>query len=110
MPVEPKPMEEWSNVDAGVFKDTIRPRNRPAILRGLVKDWPSTRAGLASAASLAAYLKSFYSGHAAPLFEGPASIEGRFFYNATLDGFNFVSKRALLSDVLERLCQEIGNA
>ena len=43
------------------------------------------------------------------LFEGPASIEGRFFYNDTLDGFNFESKRALLSDVLERLCQELGN-
>jgi len=38
------------------------------------------------------------------LFEGPASISGRFFYNDTLDGFNFESKRALLSDVLDRLC------
>jgi len=43
------------------------------------------------------------------MFEGPASIEGRFFYNDTLDGFNFESKRALLSDVLERLCQELGS-
>lgn len=109
MPVEPKPMEEWSHVDAGTFNDTIRPRNRPAILRGLVNGWPATQAGLESPQALAIYLKSFYSGHAAPLFEGPPSIQGRFFYNATLNGFNFESRRALLSDVLERLCREIGN-
>jgi hypothetical protein len=42
------------------------------------------------------------------LFEGPTSIGGRFFYNDTLDGFNFESKRALLGDVLERLRQELG--
>ena len=109
MRVEPKKAEEWEDVDAVVFKDTIKPRDRPAVLRGLVRAWPATQAGLESAHSLAAYLKTFYSGHAAPMFEGPAAIEGRFFYNDTLDGFNFESKRALLSDVLERLCQELGN-
>ena len=43
------------------------------------------------------------------LFEGPAAIDGRFFYNDTLDGFNFESKRALLGDVLDRLGSAIGN-
>jgi len=109
MRVEPKKAQEWKDVDAVVFKNTIRPRGRPAILRGLVRDWPATQAGLESAHSLTAYLKTFHSGHAAPLFEGPASIRGRFFYNDTLDGFNFEKKRALLGDVLERLCQELGN-
>ena len=109
MRVEPKKAEEWEDVDALIFKNTIKTRDRPAVLRGLVRAWPATQAGLESAHSLTAYLKTFDSGHAAPMFEGPASIEGRFFYNDTLDGFNFESKRALLSDVLERLCQELGN-
>jgi hypothetical protein len=109
MRLEPKKAEEWEGVDAAVFKNTIKTRDRPAVLRGLVRAWPATQAGLESARSLTTYLKTFYSGHASPLFEGPASIKGRFFYNDTLDGFNFESKRALLSDVLERLCQEIGN-
>src|ERR1700680_2977167 len=109
MRVEPKKAEEWEDVDAAVFKNTIKTRDRPAVLRGLVRAWPATQAGLDSAHSLTAYLKTFDSGHAAPMFEGPASIEGRFFYNDTLDGFNFESKRALLSDVLERLCRELGN-
>jgi hypothetical protein len=109
MRVEPRKAEEWADVDAVEFKNTIRTRERPAVLRGLVRAWPATQAGLESAHSLSAYLKTFYSGHAAPMFEGPASIEGRLFYNDTLDGFNFESKRALLSDVLERLCRELRN-
>jgi hypothetical protein len=109
MRAEPKQAEEWKDVDAVEFQNTIRTRDSPAVLRGLVRNWPATQAGLESAHSLATYLKTFYSGHAAPLFEGPASIGGRIFYNDTLDGFNFESKRALLSTVLDRLCQELGN-
>jgi hypothetical protein len=79
-------------------------------LRGLARDWPATRSGCESPHALTAYLKTFHAGHPAPLFEGPASIKGRFFYNDALDGFNFESKRALLSDVLDRLCHNLGNA
>jgi hypothetical protein len=103
-------MTEWSTVDPDEFRNTIRARNRPAVLRGVVRDWPATRAGLESPRSLADYLRTFYSGHAAPVFEGPASIQGRFFYNETMDGFNFQSSRALISNVLDRLCRELGNA
>jgi Cupin-like domain len=105
---QPRKAAEWVDVDATVFKNTIKTRDRPAVLRGLVRNWPATQAGLQSPRSLISYLKSFDSGHAAPLFEGPPSIGGRFFYNNRLDGFNFESKRALLGDVLERLRQELG--
>jgi hypothetical protein len=108
MLVEPKQADEWVDVDAAVFKDTIRTLDRPAVLRGLVRSWPATQAGLQSAQSLIDYLMTFDSGHAAPVFEAPESIEGRFFYNDTLDGFNFESKRALLGEVLQRLRRELG--
>jgi Cupin-like domain len=100
---------EWHNVDADLFEKTIRPRGRPAILRGLVKGWPATGAGRESPAALTRYLKTFYAGMPAPLFEGPPQINGRFFYNDTLDGFNFESKRALLGDVLDRLQHGLGS-
>jgi hypothetical protein len=109
MPVEPKAAQEWHDVDAGLFEATIRPRGRPAILRGLVRDWPVVQAGRESPQALSAYLKTFYSGLPAPLFEGHAGINGRFFYNDSLDGFNFESRRALLSDVLDRLQHDLGN-
>ena len=109
MPAGPQNAAEWHNVDARLFETTIRPRGRPAILRNLVQAWPATRAGRESPGALSRYLKAFYAGLPAPLFEGPAEINGRFFYNETLDGFNFESKRAVLSDVLDRLCNGLGN-
>lgn len=109
MRVEPKKAQEWHDVDAALFEATIKPRGRPAVLRGLVQDWPAVQAGSESPRALSAYLQRFYSGLPAPLFEGPAAINGRFFYNDTLDGFNFESKRALLSDVLDRLQDDLGN-
>jgi Cupin-like domain len=108
MAVEPQEAAQWHDVDATLFEKTIRPRGRPAILRNLVQSWPATRAGRESPGELIRYLKSFYGGHPAPLFEGPADINGRFFYNDRLDGFNFESKRALLSDVLDRLHGNLG--
>ena len=109
MKVEPQEAAQWHDVDATVFEKSIRPRGRPAILRNLVHSWPATRAGLESPGALTRYLKSFYGGLPAPLFEAPAHIGGRFFYNDTLDGFNFESKRASLNDVLDRLRNSLGD-
>jgi Cupin-like domain len=106
---EPQPAAEWHDVGAELFEKTIKPRGRPAILRGLVRDWPATRAGRESPQALSTYLKGFYSGLPAPVFEAPAAIGGRFFYNDALDGFNFESKRLLLGDVLDRLCHGLGH-
>jgi hypothetical protein len=110
MALEPQKAAEWSDVDAGLFESTIRPRGRPAVLRNLVQSWPATQAGRESPAALVRYLKGFYAGQPAPLFEGPPEINGRFFYNATLDGFNFESRRAPISDVLDRLLGTLGDA
>jgi len=109
MAAKPSKAQEWHDVDASLFENTIRPRSRPAILRGLVRDWPATRAGLESPPALTAYLKTLYGGLPAPLFEGPAHINGRFFYNDSLDGFNFQSRRAPLDEVLDRLQQGRGD-
>ncbi len=109
MTSQAKAAAEWQDVEPRFFEEIIRPRGRPAILRGLARDWPATEAGRTSVQAMSAYLKAFYSGHPAPLFEAPSSINGRFFYNEKLDGFNFESKRALLTEVLDRICQGIGD-
>ena len=95
MVVEVSQAAEWCDVDRG----------RPAILRGLIQNWPAVQAGSA----LIDYLKSFYSGQPAPLFEAPAAVGGRFFYNATLDGFNFESRRAPITELFDRLTRGRGD-
>jgi hypothetical protein len=96
---------EWRDVDPDLFEKTIRPRGRPAILRGLVQSWPAAQAGRSSPQALIDYLRGFYAGQPAPLFEGTPEINGRFFYNATLDGMNFQSRRAPLTELFDRLLQ-----
>ena len=109
MILQPSPAAEWANVDARLFEEVIKPRGRPAILRGVVGNWPAVAAGRTSPEAMRQYLGAFYTGHAAPLFEAPPSVQGRFFYNENITGFNFESKRELLSTVLDRLCREVGN-
>src|SRR3954469_5750516 len=101
--------EEWRDVDPDLFEKTIRPRGRPAILRGLVQGWPAAQAGRGSPQALIEYLRGFYAGQPAPLFEGAPEINGRFFYNATLDGFNFQSRRAPLTELFDRLMEGVGD-
>jgi hypothetical protein len=105
-----KAVEEWTGMDVQRFRREVRGRSQPAVLRGIARDWPAVRAGLDSPQTLADYLRSLYNGHAAPAFEGPTEIGGRFFYNPALTGFNFLSRRMLLSDVLDRLMRTLGDA
>jgi hypothetical protein len=101
--------EEWRDVDPDLFAKTIRPRGRPAILRGLVQSWPAAQAGRGSPQALIDYLRGFYAGQPAPLFEGAPEINGRFFYNDTLDGFNFQSRRAPLTELFDRLMEGVSS-
>jgi hypothetical protein len=109
MQLKPAAAQAWDGVDADLFENVIKPRGRPAILRGVVRTWPATEKGRTSAQALSAYLKTFYNGHPVSLFEAAAGIGGRFFYNEGLTGFNFESKRAPLSEVLDRLCASAGD-
>lgn len=82
-------IREWSGVSRQTFHDEILPAAQPAVLRGLVSDWPVVAAGRQSPAALFAYVKRFDAGQAAPTLLGPPEIGGRFFYNHDLSGFNF---------------------
>ena len=100
---EPRPIREWTGVDADRFREEIRPRGEPAVLRGVAADWPAVRAALGSTAEVLARLKAAASTTPAPMFEAGAETGGRFFYNPRLDGFNFERSRAPLHDILDRL-------
>ena len=53
---------EWRNVDLRTFREEIVPADRPAVLKGLVQDWPAVREGRKSPQTLCDYLKSFDAG------------------------------------------------
>ena len=51
----------------------------PAVLRGLVRDWPVVAAAGDGTAALVAFLKAFDHGGVASCVAGHPSIRGRFF-------------------------------
>lgn len=76
---------------------------KPAILKGVARDWPLVRRGLDSAGQAIDYLQGFCSEKPATLYTGAPEIHGRFFYNADVSGMNFQSARVPLAECLERL-------
>jgi hypothetical protein len=76
---------------------------RPLVLRGLVSGWPLVKAGRESLQAADAYLRRFYRGTPVNAMLGPPGIEGRFFYNDDLSGFNFAPVRTRLDTVFAEL-------
>jgi len=58
--------------------------------------------------ALSTYLKGSTAAFPHPCSKAHQGINGRFFYNDTLDGFNFESNAHCFTDVLDRLQRDLG--
>jgi hypothetical protein len=108
-------MRELHGLDPHALGDDVLGATEPLILRGLLAGWPAVQAGLASeqGADQGAdqgidqgvdnYLRRFYRDATVGAFLGAPDIDGRFFYNADLSGFNFGSVRARLDAILDEI-------
>lgn len=81
---------------------------QPVVFRDLVSDWPVVKSARQGNEALQAYLLGFYEGATVNLFSGEPGIEGRFFYNEQVTGFNFDRSRVKLDDVLLHLARQSG--
>ena len=96
-------IKDWHNVDQSVFDKEIFPSNRPAVLRGLLRDWPVVQASVQSRANVVDYLKRHDTGGAVNAIVGPPQIDGRFFYSDDFQNFNFESRNVSISNALDTL-------
>ncbi len=92
---------EWQDVDRAVFENEIFPADRPAVLRGLLHDWPAVQAGRESPQSMVDYLKPLDTGAPVTALVSPPETDGRFFYTDDFQGFNFGSKNVSISAALD---------
>lgn len=99
----PRPVREWHDVDRTRFRDEIMPLGQPAILRGLVNDWPAVQAE-----SIAAYLRRFDLSLNCEVLIGSHSSGGRFFYGDSFGVMNFQKREAALGALVDRLEQAAG--
>jgi hypothetical protein len=82
----------------------------PALLPGLVRHWPLVQAAQRSDAAFCDELRRYGGQTRVGLWRGPAPIEGRFFYNAEFNGFNFERELARVADLLDELLALAGQA
>ena len=75
----------------------------PAVLKGVVRDWPVVAAGVTSAQGAAAYLKTFYQGRPVVGSTAPPEANGRYFYDPSLTRLNFAPMRVQLDAYLDRI-------
>lgn len=80
---------------------SIRAAGRPAVLRGLVRDWPLVTEAQRGDEAFVAYLTREPATQTVRAIMAPPAAGGRFFYNGDLTGFNFQSGQGRL-DVLLR--------
>jgi hypothetical protein len=98
-------VREITGAAPGAIPDSLLCSTEPVVLRGLAADWPLVQAGRESPQAATAYLRRFYRDATVQALLGLPEIEGRFFYNETLDGFNFRPVRIRLDTVLDEIAR-----
>ena len=91
---------QWRNVDQRLFETEIAAARRPAVLKGLIADWPLVRKGRESAAAAADYLQVLNAGTQVEYLAGDPQIKGRFSYSGNMTGENFRRLKGKFADVL----------
>jgi Cupin-like domain len=80
---------EWRNVDLKTFRDEIIPRDRPAVMKGLVEHWPIARASTQSTQALFDYIRARDLSRPIRVMVGQPDIKGVYFYRDDMTGLNF---------------------
>lgn len=95
-----KAMEEFHGMTPERFARELQPRAEPALLRGLVSDWPAVVAGRAGPASAAAYFAGMASEEVVTAIVGAPDIQGRLHHGADLRDANFERRQTTLTQLL----------
>ena len=91
---------EWESPG---FYAALKEKSVPVLLKGLASAWPIVKAAQQSDETLCDYLCSRAAPGLVNTLEAPFSTSGYFFYNETLQGFNFERKQARFREFCDRL-------
>jgi len=91
------------NIKPNQLDEELKDQKEPLLLKGLINDWPIVQEAKKSDAEAANYLLKFYQNIPLLVFLANKEIQGRFFYNENLSGFNFVRSNTTLDQVLTQL-------
>lgn len=98
-----RPIREWHNVDARIFEEQILTQYQPAILKGLVKNWPIVQRALQSSETAFDYLRGLDNGSDVDVITVPFEEKRRIFYDKEVNRFNFTHSRMSISRALDQI-------
>ncbi len=94
---------EVQSATQALLDDEFLRSTKPVVLRGLLNDWKLVTRGLDSDQRAIDYLMGFYTHKLVHAMVLPASYRGRYFYNESMDGFNFQRRTESLNDIFSKL-------
>ena len=100
------PVAVYHGVTREQFRNEIMPRNQPALMKGLVNDWPAVKLACQSDRAVMDYLRACDNGAGAPTMLGDPSIKGEFFYAESVTKRNFQTGLVSISKALARLVDQ----
>jgi hypothetical protein len=92
-------VREYSGLSVDEIRRDVLTDKRPAIVRGMVRDWQAVREFLDSPAALVRYLERHDSGKPVDALMTAPEVDGQIFYNEAMSGFNFHRNRLPLSQI-----------
>ena len=93
----------WQNVSTQSFRQEILPLYKPAVLKGLVSDWPVVHKARESAQSVLHYLAEFDSGQPVNALLMRPEAGGRVFYDDSMQDFNYLHNRLPITQLINQL-------
>jgi hypothetical protein len=104
----PAPVPEIEGITRERFDAEVRPAEKPAVFRGLAKDWPGVEAAHKGNREICEYLLACGPTRSVTGLMAPPEVEGRFFYNEEMTGFNFTKHKGNLEAFLGELLRIAG--
>jgi hypothetical protein len=98
-------LPEFADATPELIRETVIPSGKPAVLRGLVSNWPAVTAARRGNAALRSYLGALANDQPVSCVIAPPEAGGRMHYDASLRGFNFTRAQMPLAEMLARLEQ-----
>jgi hypothetical protein len=96
-------IDEWHDVDERLFREEIMPRYRPAVLRGVVRNWKAVTAGLGRPDAICDYFSKLDVGRQVSAVLVRPEYGGHQFYNDDMSGFTFARDTVPLAKVLDQI-------
>lgn len=89
------------------FREQVIPAYQPVIIRQYARDWPAVKKQQESPEALARYLQGFDQGKDIITYTGDPAIQGRFFYQEDLEGFNFERTQEPFTTAIDKILEQI---